>query len=245
MSIQFAKDLDPEIQSYLDYGSAQAAIWDPRGRTVRFAPCRRTIMHSLPSGGLLFCKLRQGRVGDAKAEWRWLQELAELGFRVPQRLFFARQGAQTALGMAALPGRPMDALLAEEPKAVSYAISQVAPMVRRLHQQGLVFRDLYWNHLFAAADLDPSMAPGFIDLERVMRPRWRFRRWLLKDLAGLLASIPWGVTVSRQQRLWFLRSYLRRDLGGASPIPPGERRQALKQAAAKAQRIRDHQPKHP
>jgi hypothetical protein len=114
----------------------------------------------------------------------------------------------------------------------------VAKAVRRLHDQGLVFRDLYWNHLFAR-DLSPDSEPVFLDVERVFRPRWRWERWVVKDLAGLLASVPAALALRAGDGVRFLRSYL-----GADWPLRSRRHRLMRKIAAKAARIRAHRPRY-
>jgi hypothetical protein len=141
---------------------------------------------------------------------------------------------RSVVGLAAAQGRAMDVLLAEalhagrSAIAARFAIECVAPLIARLHGAGLVFRDLYWNHLFAELDGEPV----FIDVHRVLRPRWRRRRWIVKDLAGLLASLPRGY--SRSACLRFLHRY-------AARRPP---RALVRAIVAKARRIAAHRPKY-
>jgi hypothetical protein len=110
----------------------------------------------------------------------------------------------------------------------AYAFRHVAPLIARLHDAGFAYRDLYWNHLFAALDAEPVL----IDVHRAMRPRWRRRRWIVKDLAGLLASLPGGY--SRASCLRFLHRY-----AAGRPAPT-----LVRAIIAKAERIRAHRPKY-
>ena len=118
------------------------------GFTVRCTPRRRTVFADLPGVGLVFGKIRQGRIRDAKAEWRWLHRLPELGLAVPWPVGFWRQGQVSVLATAAVHGQPLDALLraalggGQAPRAVAFACRVVAPKVAQLHRAGLVFRDL-------------------------------------------------------------------------------------------------------
>lgn len=232
--LEFAADADPELRRQLGYRHGRDAVFDMRGATVRCTPARRTMRWHLADGRQLFRKQHRG--GGASVESRWLAILHELGFRVPRPLFVARAARTSVLGMAAVAGRPLDLLLAEaaaagqQRRAAAFAAQTVAPLVRRLHDQGLVFRDLYWNHLFAEDLLGAE--PGFIDVHRVLRPRWRVRRWIVKDLAGLLASLPPGY--SRAACLRFLRRYL-----GQRPS-----RSLVRAIVRKAERIRRHRPKY-
>ena len=184
----------PDACRELGYREPRDALLDSRGRTVRCTPWRRTIRHDLSDGVRLYRKVRTRRPGEANREWRMLERLSELGFSVPERGFFARRGRATALGVLAVAGTPVDVLLAERaPDGPAddesrVLIETLAPIVRRLHDRGLFYRDLYWNHLFATSLTEGAIR--LIDVERVFRPRWRRRRWIVKDLAGLVSSWP-------------------------------------------------------
>jgi hypothetical protein len=217
---------------------ADAVLAGSLGYTVRCTPRRRTLLVGTPDQGW-FAKLRPGS-RQARREWYWLQRLRELGFRVPDPLLLRCSGGASLVATARAHGRPLDALLAEAHAASrfraarTFAMAVVAPMVARLHGHGLCFRDLYWNHLFAEG-LDPARGePVLIDVERVFAPRWRRRRWRVKDFAGLLASLP--VPCSRTDALRFLG----RCLGG---LPTGWKALA-RDIARKAARIRGHRPKY-
>lgn len=196
-------------------------------------------MVTLDDGRRQFHKLRTTRRRDADREWYWLHQLPAMGFSVATPIGRQRRGRATILSTAGVSGRPLDAALADalrrglDTGVRDYLCGVLAPVVRRLHGLGLVFRDLYCNHVFVDA-LDPAASPPvLIDVERVFRPRWRMRRWRVKDLAGLLASTPvplpatWGVR--------FLRAYLEDG---------GEWRSWARAVTAKARRIRGHRPRY-
>lgn len=220
------------------HAPAVRGLWSGAvGRTVRCVPTRRTV--SVPSAGtVLYGKWRQGHARDAAAEWHWLHVLPLLGVRVPAPVAWLRRAGRSLLVTAALPGRSLDAWAVDAAaggwldELVAYAALHVAPMVRKLHEGGLVHRDLYWNHVFTE-DPRRGTAPALLDVERVFAPRWRWRRWLVKDLAGLLASLP--VAVSTRQRLRFLRAYLGTLRG---------ERSLLAAIAAKAAQVRSHVPRY-
>lgn len=206
-------------------------------------------MQTLPDGSRLFCKFRTGRVADAVAEWEALHALAALGLQVPRRLFLAQQGADSVVGMAGVPGRPLDALFTED-LGLPRALREMPRVLRRLHDAGWVFRDMYWNHVFTDLGADrgsegegsvPSGSDAdanhlwLIDVERAFRPAFRRRRWIVKDLAGLLSSAP--ADCSSTDALRFLRAYL----GG---LGPGWRSLA-RDVSAKALRIRGHVTRYP
>ncbi len=194
-----------------DLSGAVERLWHgAAGWTVRCTPTRRTVrIEAGPT--ILYGKWRIGRTRDAANEWAWLHRLPELGLRTAAPIVWLREGRRTLLVTSGVGGRALDdwANAATDQgwfdDLVRYACSSVAPAVRRLHEQGLVYRDLYWNHVFTS---DPRRGhePVFLDVERVFRPRWRRRRWIVKDLAGLLASVP--VPVSTRVALRFLRAYL-------------------------------------
>lgn len=213
-----------------------------QGFTVRCTPHRRTVMVRSEDGATLFVKLRDGRLADARAEWHWLHVLPMLGLGVPQPVAFERRGSRSCLCTAAAPGRALDAQIVEALRAgggdavVAFACGAVAPLVRRLHDQGLVFRDLYWNHLFARS-LAPSEEVVFVDVERVFRPRLFLWRWGVKDLAGLASSYPG--TLSPRAALRFLWAYLD-DHARDRRL----RRKLFRAARRKAERIRRHVPRY-
>ena len=67
--------------------------------------------------------------------------------------------------------------------------SLLAELVGRLHASGHVHRDLYASHVFLD-EADQSIRLSLIDLARVFHPRWRRRRWRVKDVAQLKYSMP-------------------------------------------------------
>ena len=200
------------------------AIWrGSLGQTVRCVPSRQTLM-ARHHGRILYAK-RYGSTGGAEPEWRWLHELASAGFKVPRPVGRVSSPGASLVVSAAVPGRSLDAwaMTARQQGWVSawfdYVIAEVAPLVRRLHGRGWIHRDLNCNHLFA---VDPQRGgePALIDVERTCQPRLRWQRWVVKDLASLLASSPVPVPTSAAAR--FLRAYApemsavaRRRLGAA------------------------------
>ncbi len=85
---------------------------------------------------------------------------------------------------------------------------ELASLIGRFHALGYVHRDLYLSHVFFDATAPPPHRLRLIDLQRVLRPVWRKRRWIVKDLAALNYSTP-TTMASRTDRLRWLRSYLR------------------------------------
>lgn len=235
------KGADPDALQGLP--AAQAgflrALWHGAvGRVVRCVPGRYTVMAEDPAGRVVFAKLRRGRAGDAAAEWRWLHVLPMLGFQAPTPVAFLQRRRKTMVVTEAVAGHAADTLThmalanGATGSPAEFLLGAVAPTIARLHGQGIVFRDLYWNHLFATA-----LGAGdvtLLDVERAFQPRWRRRRWIVKDLAGLLASAP----IALPCRVWLRALHLYQ--GGR---PPGWK--ALATAVRrKADKIRAHRPRY-
>lgn len=223
-----------------DLAATLQGLWEGAiGRTVRCVPTRRTVAVSV-EGGWLFAKWRDGGLADARAEWRWLHELPALGLNTPAPVAWIASGRRSMLVTKGATGRSFDAWILEAAaggwgaELAHYAARCIAPLVRRLHDHHLVYRDLYWNHIFVG---DPRRfdPPVFLDVERVFRPRWRWRRWVVKDLAGLRASVPASVVVTPRHELRFLRAYAGGSLRGLAGL--------CRAIRSKAARIGAHAPR--
>ena len=103
------------------------------------------------------------------------------------------------------------------PRQRRAGLDRLARFVAAFHAAGFVHRDLYLSHVFIRPPAPhatrngqcPEQTFALIDLQRVFRPRWRRRRWVVKDLAALNYSTPTDL-VGRQERLRFLCRYVRR-----------------------------------
>jgi heptose I phosphotransferase len=116
-------------------------------------------------------------------------------------------------------------------------ILQLADLVRRLHGAGLFHRDLYLAHIFIGPDVDGPPQLFLIDLQRVVAPRWRRWRWMIKDLAALnFSSAQAGVPGA--ERLRWLRHYL-----GVRRLRAEDRR-LVRAVAAKSARMARHSARH-
>ena len=235
------KGTDPDALQGLPAAQVEflQALWHGAvGRAVRCVPGRYTVVAEDPAGRVVFAKLRRGRTRDAAAEWRWLHVLPMLGFSVATPVAFLQRGRKTMVVTEAVVGEAADTLahaalangLGGSP--AEFLLRAVAPTVARLHAQGIVFRDLYWNHLFAPAL--GATEPTFLDVERTFQPRWRRSRWIVKDLAGLLASAP----VALPCRVWLRALHVYQ--GGR---PEGWKALA-KAVRRKADRIQAHRPRY-
>jgi hypothetical protein len=222
-----------------EHAAAVQAMWaGALGRTVRCVPARRTVM-AASAGRVLYGKLHGRGRAAAAAEWRWLHVLPLLGIGSAKPVAWIGAGRRSLLVTEALRGRSLDAWAADAvregwmPQLVHYVTTALASFVRRLHDHGLIHRDLNGAHLWV---VDPrrSGAPVVLDVERVFRPRWRVRRWIVKDLASLYASMPTALPPSTGLR------FLRRYLGGAVTGQRG----LLRAIERKVQRIRAHRPRY-
>lgn len=78
---------------------------------------------------------------------------------------------------------------AAHPEVLELFTARLADLVRRFHEGGFVHRDMYSSHVFLCVK-EGGFELSLIDLARVFRPRWRKRRWRVKDVAGLKYSMP-------------------------------------------------------
>ena len=111
--------------------------------------------------------------------------------------------------------------------------ADLAGLVARLHASRLVHRDLYLSHVFIDEDADGAARLCLIDLQRVIRPRLRWRRWMIKDLAALDYSTP-AAAASSADRLRFWLRYR-----GAQSLTPGDK-PIIRAIVRKARRIARH-----
>ncbi|HXG46109.1 MAG TPA: lipopolysaccharide kinase InaA family protein [Methylomirabilota bacterium] len=130
---------------------------------------------------------------EARHEWETLLRLRAAGFPVPQPIAVGRErrrnAARSFLMTEEIPGgQEGDKYLAALPPARRrHLLEAVAGFVARFHAAGFVHRDLYLCHVFVTP-AHPGWSLHLIDLQRVARPRWFRRRWIVKDLAALAYS---------------------------------------------------------
>ena len=196
-------------------------------------------MQAVHRSETLYAKLYRRRWRTAAAEWRWLHLLPLLGIKTAAPVAWLADRRASLVVTLAVAGRSLDAwaVQAEQQgwldQVFAYACQQVAPFARRLHDQGLIHRDLNCAHLFVA-DQRVAEPPAVIDVERMFRPRWLWRLWVVKELAALLASVP--VAVPLRVGLRFLTAY-------APEATPRARRRLAGAIARKVVRVAAHRPK--
>ncbi len=172
------------------------------------------------------------RHGSAWLEWSWLRRLRADGVRVPEPIAFAERmrgfrELSSAVLVASVPGESLEQQVSRQTERVDRSrLMQLAEFVGRFHGLGYVHRDLYLAHVFD----DGDGAFHLIDLQRVMVPRWRRQRWLIKDLSALHYSTPLR-SASRVDRVRFMRRHR-----GVRRLRPVDKR-LIRRIEAKARRI--------
>ena len=155
----------------------------------------------------------------AGLEWTWMRRLHKDGIAcvVPVALgeeFFGKRELRSALLTQAVPGDALERWMSRWNDLGKEKTAEiwrgVARLVSQLHGNGYVHRDLYLSHIFCDPHAAPEQSLTLIDLQRVLRPRWRKTRWIVKDLAALNYSAP-AQCISRTRRLRWLLDYLRID----------------------------------
>lgn len=182
-------------------------------------------------------------------EWEWARRLTNDGIPCVQAVAFGEEltgshERRSAILTAGVLGQSLERWVVqwrdEDRLTIQRLITATAALISRLHGQGYIHRDLYLSHVFY--DPSPPMERSLclIDLQRVIRPRWRFRRWMVKDLASLNFSTP-SRLVSRTDRVRWLRRYL-----GIEKLDASARRLVYR-VVGKTQRIaeRERTKSHP
>lgn len=152
----------------------------------------------------------------AGVEWHRLMQLQQAGVLCPEPVALAEELSRgreirSAVVMTAVPGDALERWMpqwgqfdAERRREIARC---VAGIVAHFHAEGFVHRDLYLSHLFYDPTLPTGEAIHLIDVQRVVRPRVRRQRWIVKDLAAMNFSTPTSC-FSRSQRLRWLLDYL-------------------------------------
>lgn len=178
----------------------------------------------------------------AEIEWAWMHALADDGIPAvrPVALGAALNGKRESCSLIlaeAVPGRSLEqwskTWIADSTRFPRSLLATTSALVARFHACGYVHRDLYLAHLFFDPDAPTEDALHLIDLQRVMKPRWRQRRWIVKDIASLNYSTPRAL-VSQTDRMRWLKTYL-----GADRID-AEAKRFVRLVVAKSRQIGRH-----
>lgn len=198
---------------------AELTGWDVRNRRSTHLNARR--LHEGREYHLKWFFRRLGDLNPARREFESAIEVSRLGIptvvavgwgRHPRGTFFVMEGSPGGT-FYDLPRRP-------ERRDLDRIARDLGEVVARLHDARLCHRDLYVDHVL----IDGGRI-RLIDLGRV---KWfRRRRWIIKDLGGLLFSA-WREEVPESAARRFLSSYL------AHTRRPWKRRRLLARVLRKA-----------
>lgn len=189
-------------------------------------------VHRGPGWGEIFKDLFQARlpVVSARTEWEAIEQLQRLGIQAPRIAGKGWRGANPAARESFLLTEELPGMLSLESLLVEWKnwparkkfrlkhrlIEQVALIARSLHSHGLNHRDFYLCHFLisrkALENWREKDAPSLIliDLHRMQKRARVPRRWLVKDLAGLLFSAL-DAPLNPRDCLRFLRTYRGED----------------------------------
>jgi len=178
----------------------------------------------------------------AGVEWEWMHHLAADGIPCVKPVAFGeelrgRREVRSAILTECVSGESLERLAAQwsvrDRPTIRRMIPLLAALVARLHGRGYIHRDLYLSHVFYDSTSPPEASLHMIDLQRVARPRWRRRRWMVKDLAALNYSAPCSV-ISTADRVRWLTHYL--DLSKLN----APARRLVRLIVGKTRRIAEH-----
>lgn len=163
----------------------------------------------------------------ARRELESARRLHELGIPTVEPVGWGHHSRGTFFVMEGSPGAPLYAL-PEPPAAgdLGGLARELGRLVALLHNADLCHRDLYVDHV-----LIHRGTLRLIDVGRVRR--FRRRRWIVKDLAGLLFSA-WREGLPAALARCFLGSYL------AHSARRWERRRLIARLVRKARRYQRH-----
>ena len=230
---------DPALRALTESSDPIASLEALALETLRETPQRRTFRFEV-DGRSFFAKVHRGwewkgaisellrghkPAPSACDEATVLERLEQLGVPAP------KVAAASDLGGRVIGRRcyvitedvgtqtTLDELWCEErwsqldPSVRNSLVEQAGRIVGTLHAAGMNHRDLYLVHLHVALDADPPRVI-LLDLHRAQERRQVPRRWLVKDLAGLLATASVIRRPSRATLARFVRAYAAGDLRG-------------------------------
>ena len=141
------------------------------------------------------------RGNPARRELENARSVEALGIPTVLPIGWGTHACGTFFVMEGSPGQPIYALAARpDSERLDQLSRELGRLIATLHNAGLCHRDLYVDHVLIDGD-DVRL----IDLGRVMR--FRRRRWIVKDLGGLLFSA-WREDLPARASRRFLASYV-------------------------------------
>ncbi|MBN1344106.1 MAG: hypothetical protein JXQ73_15580 [Phycisphaerae bacterium] len=189
---------------------------------------------------------RRAKRASAWWEWQRIRNLAAEGIGVPTPVGYGQKmrgfvERRSFLVTEAIPGESLERWVPRhlgpdgdvDWRTRRKLVGQLALLIRLLHEKKWAHRDLYLSHIFISHNADGQAVFRLIDLQRLFRPRWRWRRWRIKDLAALHYSTP-AECVPATDRLRFLRHYF-----NVPRLTPAHRR-LIRRVLAKTRRTARH-----
>ncbi len=184
-----------------------------------------------------------GAKSVAGVEWNWLNRLMHGGIPCARPIAFGelhlgRQELRSAILTEAVGGDSLETWANRwddnNRDTIQALLTPLARLIARLHERGYMHRDLYLSHVFFDPSAPPQRSLTLIDLQRMIHPGVRRRRWVVKDLAALDFSTP-PALISRTDRLRWLTQYL-----GLTKLDDPARRLVYR-VIGKSQQIARHQ----
>lgn len=189
-------------------------------------------VHRGPGWGEIFKDLFQARlpVVSARTEWEAIEQLQRLGIQAPRIAGKGWRGANPAARESFLLTEELPGMLSLESLLVEWKnwpaakksglkwqlIESIGQLAGTMHGHGLNHRDFYLCHFLISRKSLENWRSGdalpltLIDLHRMQQRAHVPRRWLLKDLAGLLFSAL-DTPMRPRDCLRFLRAYRGKD----------------------------------
>ena len=223
----------PELRAYFSGGDLFEQLDRMQGEVFREVAARRTFkldiggkpyfvkLHHGVGWGEIFKNLFQGRppVLGARDEWLAIERLTARGVPTMTASLYCERGQNPAALRSAIvteslePSTSLEDYETPDPLVKRRILQEVACLSRQMHLAGVNHRDFYLCH-FLMRRRESEDAPvelHLIDLHRAQVRDRVPRRWLVKDLGGLLFSAL-GKGLTRRDLLRFIRIYSDRPL---------------------------------
>ncbi|MBN1845236.1 MAG: hypothetical protein JW810_06100 [Sedimentisphaerales bacterium] len=186
------------------------------------------------------------RCSQAQAEWRTAGALARIGIGAYEPACYGQEGFSWREGRSFLVTRRIEALSLGDhirnfwpemsPDGRRDLLAALALFIRRMHDQGFYFPDLYAKHIFVEAGESGEYRFRIIDLQRVHRGGGD-RANRVRDLGALNQSLPASL-VDARHRERFIRAYV----GDGRPEQAARLLRQVQKRARHLGRYRDDEP---
>ena len=216
--------IDPELTTWFCPNGLFIQVDKLDGEVFREIDRRRTIKVSLGSKSyfvkihygvgwveiiknLVMCRLP---VLGARNEWMAIRALQMAGVPTMEPVLFCESGTNPAKRKSAIATRSLEGRISlEDYQAKNLPIKRllidmVATMTKGMHEAGINHRDYYLCHFLLDDQDEPCL--NLIDLHRAQLRSAVPRRWLIKDLGGLLFSAL-EKDITKRDLLRFVKKY--------------------------------------